>query len=339
MELTGAKRHGTAHVTMLLDRALLPLHALAVALRIKRWNVQVVVTVAHGYLFLAAVLSCLLTQCPLIVIVHDDWIAMDRHIHIFKYFLRPLFRWTLHRATSVLSVSDAMAEYLWRSFAVQSAVQWPATDNQVVSAMRRGGLDGYPLRIAFAGMIYGTVHQSLDYLVRYMQCTEENSLELHLYSNYGPEQCVAHGWDNPAVHPHEWVRQEHLQATLQQFDIVFLPVSFEPQARYYAQTSFPSKLADYLTVGRPILLLAPEDAAITRYARLHGFAEIVTELSPIHLAQAVERLRAGGDYVKAVVAAGLRVFHLNHDMQKQRTEFTDLVRTLAAANNSGNCAG
>lgn len=329
MELTGKKQHGFANIAMLLDRTLVPLHALRLVVLIKKWNPRVILTVAHGYLFLAAVLASMLTGRPLVIIVHDDWIEMQRHVYVFRRFLRPLFRWSLDRATTVLAVSDSMAEYLLRVFSVRSTVQWPATDKRVSECRSAFRETGGHISIVFAGMIYGTVHQSIDHLVKHIIDDRDQTIDLHLYSNYRLEDAAAHGWSHPKIHLHEWVPQEVLQSTLQEYDVVFLPVSFEEGARYYSQTSFPSKLADYLAIGRPLLLVAPADAAITRYARIHGFAEVVTDLSSGALERAFARLRNGGEHVEKLIKAAHLTFTAHHDMAKQRPIIMALVSTIA----------
>ena len=54
------------------------------------------------------------------------------------------------------------------------------------------------------------------------------------------------------------------------------------------ETAFPSKIADYLAAGKPILVFGPRYSSLVRYASEQGFAEIVDEFSPL-LWRAVSR--------------------------------------------------
>ena len=55
-------------------------------------------------------------------------------------------------------------------------------------------------------------------------------------------------------------------------------------------TAFPSKMPEYLASGRPILVQAPPKSYLVRYAKQHGFAEIVDEPDVSAAACAVRRL-------------------------------------------------
>ncbi len=192
-EFTGKKRHGMAQFLLLLDRLLIPLHALRLAWHARKWKAQVVLTVAHGYLFLAAHLCAALCKLPIVMIVHDDWIAMERYVRIFRLFLKPLFRWSLRRSAHLYAVSEAMVEYLKETYGVSAALQLPATFPSEPSSLLQTHYESAtatnrPIRIVYAGMIYGTVFQSLDFLARHLQRRVHRAgetappVELHIYS-------------------------------------------------------------------------------------------------------------------------------------------------------------
>jgi hypothetical protein len=52
--------------------------------------------------------------------------------------------------------------------------------------------------------------------------------------------------------------QSELPRILSSADILFLPYSFSQIARKAIETAFPSKIADYLAAGRPILVFGPK---------------------------------------------------------------------------------
>ena len=60
---------------------------------------------------------------------------------------------------------------------------------------------------------------------------------------------LTNGWETPAVADRGWVEHSALQAELAGADLLLLPVGFAENSRFYSQTSFPSKLADYLAAG------------------------------------------------------------------------------------------
>jgi hypothetical protein len=82
----------------------------------------------------------------------------------------------------------------------------------------------------------------------------------------------------------------------EEVDVLFVPMSFEPKDRSNMEVSFPSKLADYTSVGLPLLIYGPEYCSAVRWARENpGVAEVVDQPDPSRLADAVQRLARSGD--------------------------------------------
>jgi glycosyltransferase involved in cell wall biosynthesis len=313
-----------------LDRLLLPIWTLWLAGWIWRWRPRALVTVAHGYMFLAAVAAGRLCRLPVILIVHDDWVALNRDIRIFCLVTRPLFAWSLRHATHVCAISPAMASELQRHYGVAAEVQWPATsENPMSAASSQQG--PRKLRLVFAGMIYKTVWESLDFLVRFLQTDAVGQdCEIHLFSNFSEPEIDRHGWGGVNVHNRGWVGQSDLKAILADADVLVLPVGFDETVSYYATTSFPSKVADYLAAGRPILVIGPQNAAAASYLTRGRCAELISELSTEMLSKALLRLMEPG-VRQAMGKNSLDLFQKNHSIENQRRSFTALVQRLSRA--------
>jgi glycosyltransferase involved in cell wall biosynthesis len=225
-------------------------------------------------------------------------------------------------------ICAAMQTHLKKHYGVESEVQYPATSPNPFGAAR-GERNGAPLRIVFAGCVYHTVSQSIGLLVRALTGCREK-VELHLYTKLSSEDLRILGWDRDNVRSHGWLRQDELQRTLAEADILFLPVSFGGDL-YYAKTSFPSKFADYLAAGRPILLVAPADSTASVYARENGFAELVSTASESAVVEGIERIAQSPEYVRRLTARARSAFLLNHDLETQRRQFFARVAALTTA--------
>lgn len=323
-EITGSKHHGIAHLWMLLDRLLTPVLALAIAAKIRRWKPGVTLSVAHGYYFLAAAVAARLTGVPFVLIVHDDWVAMNRSIRVFRHFTRPLFGWALRQASQVFAVCPEMQTHLEREYGVGSEVQYPATFPNPRSA---AGPIRIPPRIVFAGCIYGNVCGTLDTLVRVVK--NHGGMELHLYSQLTQENLRELNWNDPAVHNHGWIAPANLRRALAEADILFLPLSFDGPYAYYSETSFPSKLADYLAAGRPILVAGPSDSSAVRHARAFRYADIATDCTGSALFDALERLLSDGEYRRQLASNAMRAFELHHRIDIQCARFWERLAAVA----------
>ena len=132
---------------------------------------------------------------------------------------------------------------------------------------------------------------------------------------------VRFGWNCPGVINRGWAPQSELSKILSEADILFLPYSFLQVALDAVENAFPSKIADYLAAGRPILVFGPKYSSLVRYAREQSFAEVVDEFSPTALARSIQKLTFSPGDCQRLAARTREVLSANHDMERQRRRF------------------
>jgi hypothetical protein len=130
-----------------------------------------------------------------------------------------------------------------------------------------------------------------------------------------------HGWDRPGIVAKGWLSQSELAGELSRADILFLPYSFSTTSREAVKAAFPSKAADYLAAGKPIVVFGPKNSSLVRYASEQGFAEIVDEFSEAALARGIQNIAFSRSYRDKLAARALEVFSVNHDIRCQRNKF------------------
>ena len=111
-------------------------------------------------------------------------------------------------------------------------------------------------------------------------------------------------------------------------DVLFLPIAFDLTPDQ-VRTASPSKMPEYLAAGRPILVHAPPDSYVARYAREHGFAEVVDEPDATALAHAVHRL-ATDDARRAELVRAARDTLERHRVENVAAVFSDAVRNAVS---------
>jgi hypothetical protein len=90
-------------------------------------------------------------------------------------------------------------------------------------------------------------------------------------------------------------------------DCLLLPQSMADNARPYVSTAFPTKWADYSTLGVPVLVFAPPESSSARFVQDHpGCAALVTSNDPAELDQALTRLEGSADYRRSLAETLLR---------------------------------
>jgi glycosyltransferase involved in cell wall biosynthesis len=129
------------------------------------------------------------------------------------------------------------------------------------------------------------------------------------------------GWEHPCIVAKGWLSQSELAGELSSADILFLPYSFSKISQEAVETAFPTKAADYLAAGKPIVVFGPKKSSLVRYASEQGFAEIVDEFSQAALARGIQKIALAPSYGEKLAARALQVFSANHDIRCQRRKF------------------
>jgi glycosyltransferase involved in cell wall biosynthesis len=333
-------RWGVGRLKALLDWFLIPV-LVAVALgAVIRHRSTAMITIAHGYFFVAASAASLLSNVPLILVVHDDWVTATRSTsYILRWFARPLFRLSSRQAAHVYAVSPGMQSMLKEKFGIESELQLPVAgprapheSDPVKEETSRTG----PLRIVYAGTLSLAVDDAFDLLIELVRSDKLRELglddwELHLYVLATPQQAVEKGWNNQRIVVHGWVGQDEVASALARADVLFLPFSFREDQRFATEQAFPAKTSDYLSSGKPIVVFAPAYSSVARYAREYDCAEVIDEPDLDLLARAIVRVASSAEYRLRLSTNARRAFTSNHDLIQQQSRFRALVSGLAVA--------
>jgi glycosyltransferase involved in cell wall biosynthesis len=331
-------RWGLGRLRALLNWLKIPLVALAATKIIKRRHIEVMVTVLHGQFYVAAALAAWWKSIPYVLVVHDDCVTSMRPA--LNLAGRRLARTVVRNAAHVYAVSPEMQGMLKAEFGVESELQMPAAEPvppHLVKPMR--SLRAGSVNLVYAGSITDAVEDSLRLLAGVVMTGKLKEYgiaesKLHLYTFLREDQKRAWGWDHPDLVINGWVPQGELSAVLRRADILFLPFSFSRGARHTVETAFPSKTADYLSSGRPILVFGPSYSSLAAYAAREGFAEVVTESSPDALARGIQRVALLVGHAEGLTTRALQVFSQYHDIRQQRSQFNEILKRIAGGKHS-----
>jgi glycosyltransferase involved in cell wall biosynthesis len=240
---------------------------------------------------------------------------------------RYLTRRILRNAAHIYVVSPEMQRLVLAESGVESEIQLPSSTAAARPAdgAAQSGREGSPV-ILFAGLIGYTVSDSLDLLATLIRSgrLEQYGLKgatLHLCTTMSGLELERFGWKHESIVCRGWIPQSELASALASADILFLPYSFSQSSRDAVKTAFPSKTADYLAAGKPILVFGPRDSSLVRYATEQGFAEIVDEFNPAALAQSIQKIAFSPGYRQRLAGRALAVFSANHDIDRQQRSF------------------
>ncbi len=247
---------------------------------------EAVLTVAHGFGWLAAAQIAIERRVPLHLIVHDDWPRVADVAPQFRNWLDERFASVYRQAQSRLCVSPAMSRFYEKRYGAPAKVMYPsraADCADFAEPPARLADRDHQFTIAFAGTInsHGYV-RALTVLQKALEPVDGRLLI------FGPP--------TSDVASCGLLSSDELITRLrEEADALFVPMSFDAADRANMEMAFPSKLADYTATGVPLLIYGPGYCSAVAWARENpGVAEVV-ESEP-DLSAAINRLVTNPDH-------------------------------------------
>ena len=252
-----------------------------------------VLTVAHGFGWLAAADVAARRNVPLHLMVHDDWPRVVNVRPGFREWIDARFASIYRAARSRICVSPAMcAAYEARYGAPAEviypmrAVNCPSFDEPPSRLARKDA----PFTIAFAGSINSNGY--IQALRALQDALEPVGGRLLIYGPLTNEAACEVGLDRR----HTIVRGlvsagELMQRLRDEADALFVPMSFDPVDSANMELAFPSKLADCTAIGLPLVIYGPPYCSAVRWARENpGVGDVVDTDSKHDLQATIGRL-------------------------------------------------
>ena len=271
---------------------------------------EAVLTVTHGYSWLTAATFAERNRLPLHLILHDDWLVSLVTSPLVKSWAEKMFRHFYRSATSRLCVSPSMEETYKERYGVEGSVLYPSRAkgcNVVSTPVVRSRESRAGLVFAYAGSVnyeaYGDLLRTLA------EALDKSRSQLVIFGPVTESKASAFGLRRSNIRLGGLLPSGQLIERLkEEADVMFLPMSFEPQDRQNMEISFPSKLTDYTLTGLPLLIVGPNYCSAVRWTKEDpGVAEVVESLDSGLLQAAVDRLVASAAYRQRLASRALEV--------------------------------
>jgi len=292
---------------------------------------DVVVSVMERHDYAAAAYSfCRRRGVPLVVVVHDRLESFELVYPGFRAAQLAANARIYQFAVARLCVSGEMVDDLERVYGARGTVLYPnrseaLTPRPVSDSVR---LKSAPLlTLGYAGSLaygYGTrIRQVMPALVE-----AQTRLRVYSYDRFSEAvPGVVHGGTFPS--PELWQRVKG------ECDAVWLPYSHDAHFQPLYRTHFPSKLAEYMVLGMPVLITGPAYATGVKWGANHADAVVTVPDDDISaIREAVVRLREE-DVLRIALAAQSRGGDRDFDPVAIRGQFLGALREAAGAGASG----
>jgi len=307
-------------LALLLNRLLIPWIVWRGVRLTRKEKIEAIFTVPWDHFTISAYLIHAITRRPLYMYIMDDPAGTRRIGGLQPLLYALLMPRAVRSARRIWGVSEGVCEYFERTYGVKCLPLLPLLDLETFrkkGARRADRADG-SFHIVFTGAIYSAQADALRRLVRVIDqestrnYNSKEVMRLTLYTSSSATALKKAGLAGNNVRRDE-VPQEDVARVMAEADVAFLPLSFEPKMRHVVETSLPSKIAEYLAAGLPILAHAPSSSTVARYCREHRCGLVVDEPDDAALRDALLRLKNDPALRQALSAKAVEAARENHD--------------------------
>ncbi|MGI8964543.1 MAG: glycosyltransferase [Limisphaerales bacterium] len=211
------------------------------------------------------------SRLPLDVYLVDDLVESAHQSG--QPWMARLARWAeprlLKRASRIFVISPAYAEHLQSKYGIKA--EWlPIPFRSSTIEYQSYDSSKSDVRcIVFLGAVNILYVSALVELLEVIKewNAQENSFKIKLsIMTYNDPDFVKKQFGNSAdVEIFFRLSNEECRKKMKNSWFIFLPSSFDEAVRPMVRTSFPSKVAECLSIGRPLLVYGPTDSSLSRY--------------------------------------------------------------------------
>lgn len=259
----------------------------------------------------------------------DDWPTVISSRGLLKNYWRQKidaeFRGLLSKTSTFLSISDYMAEEYEQRYGKQSlAFHNPINIEFWKQFQRTDYFLNQQVCILYAGRIGLGIQDSLMTIAKTI---ERLNAEMNVSIQFVIQTSEAPEWINnySCVLHRKYVAYQDLPRMFAEADFLILPYDFSPKASKYIKYSMPTKASEYMASGTPIIIFAPEDTALVRYAQAENWAAVVTENKMESLSQSLQYLIQNEPARKTLAEAAKNIAESRHSVQEVSGAFKDLI--------------
>jgi glycosyltransferase involved in cell wall biosynthesis len=241
---------------------------------------------------------------------------------IARYLEPKLFK----TATHISVMSESLAAHYQSKYCREVAVVRNAIPIDCSNRPELSESDGRPYKIIYTGTIVWAQDSAIRNLVKAVNAISDYKVVLYLYTPHDDAFLESQGLFKSKNVIFARGLPREMPAIQRSADILFVGLSFETPYPLLISTSSPGKTCEYMISGTPILVHAPQNSHISKYARQYGFACVVDQNDVESLRQGIERLISNREYAEQLVSNAWNTALANHDAERVSANFQEYLQ-------------
>ncbi|HWI55212.1 MAG TPA: glycosyltransferase [Desulfobacteria bacterium] len=267
-------------------------------------------------------------KLPFIAYIFDDyanqWTGIERRI---TARLEPLI---LKNAHGVIVPNEYMAKEYFKRYGINcTVIHNPSAVPDLQELDRtKSTLPSDEITIVYTGSIYHAHYDAFRNLIAALEKLGRPEVKLHLYTDQPKSKLEKEGIVGPFVIYHNYIHQTDVIRVLRQADILFLPLAFNSSIQEVLRTAAPGKTGEYLSVGRPILVHAPQDTFVSWYFNEKRCGVVVDRCDSEYLAQEIERVITDAELRHNLGQEARNTAMMDFDETKIKLDFANFLQNI-----------
>lgn len=279
----------------------------------------------------AAYLACRWAKVKLVPYVFDDY------VYQWQNRQRKLAAWMMPKIAKASVNIIVPNEFIKKDYEGQYKIKCTLIHNSQIPIDLKKVDQAKPvfnkkeINIVYTGMVY---HANYDAFHNLIEAVEKigkingKKVIIHIYSLQSASDLAKIRIKGKNIIVHEHIHQSEVHAVQRQADILFLPLGFKTPIKEVIRTSAPSKMAEYLTIGRPILIHVPADTYINWYFEKNKCGIVVNQSNPAILAKAIVNLVKNPKLQKLISRQAIIMAEKEYSLKESRKRFFELLQSL-----------
>lgn len=289
---------------------------------IKRENIKLLLAYSdYGPTLLSTYILHKITKIPFYLYFYDLYYGSKLPV-VFKIIARLLEPRLFKDAQQIFVTNEELQKYYQNKYKKSSVVIYNSIpikyDNKkpVVNTKRNKNYN-----IVYTGTIYWAQLDAIQNLIKGVNKIKQTNIKLFLYTPHDKNYLNKIGiFENKKI-KFKSGSPEEMSNIQNSADILFAALGFKTKYSLLINTSSPGKTYEYMASGKPILIHAPKDSYIAKYAKKYNFACVVDENNVKMLKEAILKLIQDKEYAIKIVNNARQVLYLNHDAFKNFKKF------------------
>lgn len=247
------------------------------------------------------------------------------------WFFKLVSLWLEPRLFQEASQISVMCEELKEHYEKKYNRKILVIHNSIDFALKPPNLPNLPgpeFKIIFLGNIYWAQEDAVKNVVEAINQLSDIPVKLVLYTPHSKEYMHSIGiWENKKIIFNFCAPQE-VAGVMANSDLLLVALSFKTKFPQLINTSSPGKLCEYLISGRPILIHAPPDSYMSKYAKACNFAYVADFGEINELKTVIRKAYVGRGKDENLVSNAFHLAVKNHLAQETYKKLESMVNNI-----------